>query len=56
MDDVLACFPEHYRGDLDLTVCRSIILAEEIKRRRPGCRIVSNARAATLEFRMILID
>jgi hypothetical protein len=52
VDRVVSAVPQSFEGVLDLTVCNSTLLAEEIRRRRRGGLIIANAFPATLDIRM----
>jgi hypothetical protein len=52
VEDVVAAVPEAFAGVLDLTVCNSTLLAEEVRRRCRGGLIIANAFPATLDIRM----
>jgi hypothetical protein len=44
--------PEGYAGVLDLSMCNSVMVAEELKRQRKQALIVENVFLATPEFRL----
>jgi len=44
--------PPAYSGVLDLSICHSMELGEELKRLRPKCLVVENALATTPGFRL----
>jgi hypothetical protein len=52
LEQVVAAVPETFDGVLDLTVCNSTLLAEEIRRRCKRGLIIANAFPATLDMRM----
>jgi hypothetical protein len=51
-----ASLPAAFAGVLDLTVCNSLLLAEEVRKRCLDGVIIANAFAATLDLRMSLYD
>jgi hypothetical protein len=56
VDKIVAAIPASFSGVLDLTVCNSTLLAEEIRRRRRFGLFIGNAFPATLDTRMDLYD
>jgi hypothetical protein len=50
---IIDAVPERFDGVIDLSVCNSIVLGEAIKRRRRECLIITNARPALPEIRLI---
>jgi len=52
VERVAATVPESFTRVLDLTICHSLVLAEEIRRRCRGGLILATAFAATLDIRM----
>jgi hypothetical protein len=56
VDDVVAAVPIGFSGVLDLTVCNSTLLAEEVRRRCRSGLVIANAFPATLHIRMELYD
>ena len=52
LERVVASVPETFEGVLDLTVCNSALLAEEIRRRCRRGLLITNAFPATLDIRM----
>lgn len=52
IERVVSSIPEAFDGVLDLTVCNSTVLAEEVRRRCRRGLIVANAFPATLDIRM----
>lgn len=56
VDRVVSTVPEGFAGVLDLTVCNSTLLAEEIRRRCRRGLIIANAFPATLDTRMEFYD
>jgi hypothetical protein len=52
IERVVSSIPETFDGVLDLTVCNSTVLAEEVRRRCRRGLIVANAFPATLDIRM----
>lgn len=52
IERVVSSVPETFDGVLDLTVCNSTVLAEEVRRRCRRGLIVANAFPATLDIRM----
>jgi hypothetical protein len=51
-----AALPATFAGVLDLTVCNSTVLAEEVRKRCRHGAIIANAFAATLDLRMWFYD
>lgn len=47
-----AAIPADFSGVLDLSMCNSFMLGEQVKRVRPSCLVVENAFLATPEFRL----
>ena len=56
IERVVAAVPEGFDGVLDLTVCNSTVLAEEVRRRCRHGLIIANAFPATLDVRMELYN
>ena len=56
VERVVSAVPEGFSGVLDLTVCNSTLLAEEIRRRCRRGLIIANAFPATLHTRMEFYD
>jgi hypothetical protein len=55
IEDVVAQVPADYTGILDLTICNSIFLGEEIRRRCPRCGMIATVEdPTTLSFRLRL--
>jgi hypothetical protein len=52
VERVVSAVPETFAGVLDLTVCNSTLLAEEVRRRCRRGLIIANAFPATLDIRM----
>jgi hypothetical protein len=52
LERVVAAVPEAFDGVLDLTVCNSALLAEEVRRRCRRGLIIANAFPGTLDMRM----
>jgi hypothetical protein len=51
VDQILSTVPTDYAGTLDLTVCNSTVLAEEVRRKCRRCLVLANEQPATLDFR-----
>ena len=51
--DIINKIPIDYKGILDLTICNSTLLQNELKRKRTNI-VIANKQPATLEFRLIL--
>jgi len=49
--EIVAGLPVDLSGILDLTVCRSVVLGEEIKRRCRDCIVHKNAGSTSMSFR-----
>ena len=56
VEEVVAAVPAGFSGVLDLTVCNSTLLAEQVRRRRRFGLVIANAFPATLDTRMELYD
>jgi len=56
VETIVAAIPVAFSGVLDLTVCNSTLLAEEVRRRRRFGLVIANAFPATLDARMDLYD
>ena len=56
IERVVTAVPEEFDGVLDLTVCNSTLLAEEVRRRCRRGLIIANAFPATLDVRMELYN
>jgi hypothetical protein len=56
VEKLVAAIPATFSGVLDLTVCNSTLLAEEIRRRRRSGLVIANAFPATLDTRMDFYD
>ena len=56
VDQVVAAVPAGFSGVLDLTVCNSTLLAEQVRRRCRFGLVIANAFPATLHIRMELYD
>jgi len=56
VDRVVAAVPPNFSGVLDLTVCNSTLLAEQVRRRCRFGLVIANAFPATLQTRMELYD
>jgi hypothetical protein len=52
LDELVSRVPVNYAGALDLTVCNSVLLGEEIRRRCAHCIVLVNEAPASLDFRM----
>jgi hypothetical protein len=53
-DDVATTIGEEFSGLLDLAVCRSMFLAEQIRRHLLKCRAIANTELTTVLFRALL--
>jgi hypothetical protein len=56
VESIVAAIPASFSGVLDLTVCNSTLLAEEVRRHRRFGLVIANAFPATLDTRMELYD
>lgn len=56
VERIVAAIPVGFSGVLDLTVCNSTLLAEEVRRHRRFGLVMANAFPATLATRMDLYD
>ncbi len=56
LERVVSVVPQAFDGVLDLTVCNSPLLAEEVRRRCRRGLIIANASPATLDIRMECYD
>ncbi len=52
--EILAGVPAQFTGVLDLTVCQSVVLAEEIRAKCRHCLVLSSANLTSLDFRLAL--
>jgi len=52
--DVVRAVPADFAGILDLTVCNSIMLGEEIRKKCDDCVVIINEKAASFDFRFAL--
>lgn len=50
--EIVASFPADFSGVIDLTVCNSILIAEEIRRRCGGGLVLANEEVVYPEFRL----
>jgi hypothetical protein len=56
VERIVAAIPAGFSGVLDLSVCNSTLLAEEVRRHRHFGLVIANACPATLDTRMDLYD
>lgn len=56
IDEIVVRFPLQFSGLVDLTVCNSVLLAENIRRARPYCLVLANEDLAYLDFRLATFE
>jgi len=54
ISEVLRTIPPTYSGTLDLTVCQSVMLGEEVKRECRHCLVLASASDTTMAYRFAL--
>ncbi|HKV91283.1 MAG TPA: hypothetical protein VJW20_01910 [Candidatus Angelobacter sp.] len=54
VEEVVRAVPADFSGVMDLTICNSILLGEEIRRKCAHAVVMMNAAEASLDFRMAL--
>ena len=52
--DILAGVSPEFAGVLDLTVCQSVLFAEEVRAKCRHCLVLSSANLTSLDFRLAL--
>lgn len=52
--EILTGFPAQFTGVLDLTVCQSVVFAEEVRAKCRHCLVLSSANLTSLDFRLAL--